>query len=68
MTFEGDRLRSQRNSKRQLLEPVEVTMSKPTLDMWDQILTIYNDVLSQAEASYLAKAKSKLSKSINANQ
>ena len=36
-------------------------MSKPTLDMWDQILTTYNDVLSQAESSYLAKAKSKSS-------
>jgi len=34
-------------------------MSKPSLDMWDQILTTYRDVLAQAEETYLAKAKSK---------
>jgi len=54
----SDELTSQRNSKRQLLEPVEVVMSKPSLDMWDQILTTYRDVLAQAEETYLAKAKS----------
>jgi hypothetical protein len=48
----------QRNAKRQLLEPVEVTMSKLTLDMWDQILSTYRDVLTQAEETYLTKAKS----------
>jgi hypothetical protein len=34
-------------------------MSKPTLEMWDQVLTTYGDVLAQAEEFYLAKAKSK---------
>ena len=49
--------RSQRNGKRQLLEPVEVAMSKPTLEMWDVVLKTYRDVLDQAEESYLIKAK-----------
>ena len=56
--YSGTMLISQRNSKRQLLEPVEVIMSKPSLDMWDDILTTYRDVLAQAEETYLIRAKS----------
>ena len=56
--YSGTMLIFQRNSKRQLLEPVEVIMSKPSLDMWDDILTTYRDVLAQAEETYLIRAKS----------
>lgn len=48
----------ERTVKRQLSEPVEIALSKPSSTMWDKILTTYNDVTGSAERTYLAKAKS----------
>lgn len=49
---------AQRTVKRQLLEPVEIALSKPTPGMWDTVLGTYAKVSSHGEESYLAKAKS----------
>jgi hypothetical protein len=49
---------AQRTVKRQLLEPVEIALSKPTPGMWDTVLSTYAKVSSHGEESYLAKAKS----------
>jgi hypothetical protein len=57
----------ERSVKNQLLEPVEVALSKPSPAMWDTILKTYHDVSSTAESSYLAKAKSEFTP-IKANQ
>jgi hypothetical protein len=48
----------ERAVKKQLLEPVEIALSKPEADMWETVLTTYRDVSSAAESSYLAKATS----------
>jgi hypothetical protein len=48
----------ERTVRRQLLEPVEIALSKPSPTMWDKVLATYGDVTSSAEKSYLAKAKS----------
>jgi len=48
----------ERTVRRQLLEPVEVALSKPSPTMWDTVLKTYNDVTSSAEKTYLAKARS----------
>ncbi|KAI0930053.1 Dynamin-like GTPase that mediates homotypic ER fusion [Taiwanofungus camphoratus] len=48
----------ERNFKRQISEPVEVHLSKPEMDLWDKILTVFRDTLDKAETSYLTKAKS----------
>ena len=49
----------QRNFKKQISEPVEIYLNKPSPDMWDKILKIFRDTLNKAESSYLAKAKSR---------
>ncbi|EMD37674.1 hypothetical protein CERSUDRAFT_114317 [Gelatoporia subvermispora B] len=48
----------ERNFKRQISEPVELYLSKPTTDMWDKILSVFRETLDKMESSYLAKAKS----------
>lgn len=48
----------QRNFKRQISEPVDICLSKPTPDMWDKVLVTFRDTLGKAESSYLVKAKS----------
>lgn len=48
----------ERSVKKQLLEPVEVALSKPTPTMWDTVLATYRTVSATAEASYLSKANS----------
>ncbi|EIW70479.1 protein SEY1 [Tremella mesenterica] len=48
----------ERTVKRQLLEPVELALSKPKPGMWDTVLTAYRQVSSTAETTYLTKAKS----------
>ena len=48
----------QRNFKKQISEPVEVYLNKPTPDMWDKVLKVFRDTLDKAESSYLTKAKS----------
>jgi hypothetical protein len=54
------RLLRQRNLKRQLAEPVEVTLSQPKADMWDSLLISFKTALEKAEETYMAKAKSKV--------
>lgn len=48
----------ERNFKKQISEPVELHLSKPTPDMWDKVLAAFRDTLDKAESTYLAKAKS----------
>jgi hypothetical protein len=50
----------QRNVKKIISEPVEIQLSKPSSEMWDSVLTTFKETLAKAEATYLAKAKSKL--------
>lgn len=47
----------ERQVKKQLLEPVEVALSKPGPDMWETVLGTYTDVSQSAESSLLTKAK-----------
>jgi len=49
----------ERNIKKNLSEPVEVQLSKPSKTMWDEVLRLFKDVLAKAETLYLAKAESK---------
>lgn len=44
--------------KKQLSEPIEFLLNKPSGEMWDGILSLFNETLSKAESSYLAKAQS----------
>ncbi len=48
----------QRNLKRQLAEPVEVTLSRPRPDMWDNLMIMFKTTLEKAEENYMAKARS----------
>ncbi|KAL7421956.1 Dynamin-like GTPase that mediates homotypic ER fusion [Cryptotrichosporon argae] len=48
----------ERTIKRQLLEPVEIALSKPSAGMWDLVLSAFKDVTATAEKSYLEKAES----------
>ncbi|TXT04042.1 uncharacterized protein COLE_07739 [Cutaneotrichosporon oleaginosum] len=47
----------ERTVKRQLYEPVEIALSKPSPTMWDKVLATYRDVTDSAEKSYLKKAR-----------
>ena len=49
----------ERNIKKNLSEPVEVQLSKPSKTMWDEVLRLFKDVLAKAETLYLAKAESR---------
>ncbi|KAF9567947.1 root hair defective 3 GTP-binding protein [Agrocybe pediades] len=44
--------------KKQLAEPVELHLNRPTAQMWDKILQAFRDVLGKAESAYLSKAAS----------
>ncbi|KAJ7347098.1 RHD3/Sey1 [Mycena albidolilacea] len=48
----------ERNFKKQISEPVELSLNKAAPDMWDDILRTFKQTLEKAEASYLAKATS----------
>ncbi|KAF9478797.1 protein SEY1 [Pholiota conissans] len=48
----------ERNIKKQLAEPVELQLNKPSKEMWDNILRSFREVLGKAETAYLVKAKS----------
>jgi hypothetical protein len=50
----------QRNFKKQISEPVDLSLNKAAPDMWDDILRTFRRTLDKAEASYLAKATSSL--------
>jgi hypothetical protein len=49
---------TQRTLKKQVSEPVELALNKPSPDMWDQILVTFKDALAKAEATYTRKAQS----------
>ncbi|CED85425.1 root hair defective 3 gtp-binding protein [Phaffia rhodozyma] len=48
----------ERNIKKQLAEPIEFLLNKPTPQMWDKILSQFSETLERAESTYLTKAKS----------
>lgn len=50
----------QRNFKKQISEPVDISLNKATPDMWDKVLSTFKNTLEKAESTYLAKAKSEL--------
>ncbi|KAI0645779.1 root hair defective 3 GTP-binding protein [Trametes meyenii] len=48
----------ERNFKKQISEPVELYLNKPTTDLWDRVLKVFRETLEKAETAYLSKAKS----------
>jgi hypothetical protein len=48
----------ERNVKKQLGEPVEVALSRPSANMWDNLMITFKAVLAKAEKLYLSRAKS----------
>ncbi|KAJ7267584.1 RHD3/Sey1 [Mycena haematopus] len=48
----------ERNFKKQISEPIDLSLNKAMPDMWDHILRTFRETLDKAEASYLAKATS----------
>ncbi|SJX61495.1 related to SEY1-GTPase with a role in ER morphology [Sporisorium reilianum f. sp. reilianum] len=48
----------ERTFKKNMAEPVEMALNKPTPDLWDKVLAAFRATLEQAEATYLRKAKS----------
>ncbi|KAF8258375.1 protein SEY1 [Lactarius quietus] len=48
----------ERSFKKQISEPVDVQLSRPSPDMWDNVLRTYKESLSKSEESYLTKARS----------
>ncbi|KAI0085096.1 protein SEY1 [Irpex rosettiformis] len=48
----------ERNFKRQIAEPVELSLNKPSLKMWDGILKSFRELVDKAESSYSTKAQS----------
>ncbi|KAF8973046.1 RHD3/Sey1 [Flammula alnicola] len=48
----------ERNIKKQISEPVELQLNRPSKEMWDTILRAFREVLGKAETAYLSKAKS----------
>ncbi|KAI0755918.1 root hair defective 3 GTP-binding protein [Irpex lacteus] len=48
----------ERNFKRQISEPVELHLNRPSLKMWDSILKSFRELIDKAESSYLTKAQS----------
>ncbi|CAO1617569.1 unnamed protein product [Parajaminaea phylloscopi] len=51
-------LQIERNIKRDVAEPTELSLARPQADMWDQILTTFSEALAKAEAVYMKKAQS----------
>jgi hypothetical protein len=49
----------QRNFKKQIAEPVDVQFSRPTPRIWDHVLRVYKETLTNSEDLYLTKARSK---------
>ncbi|KAH9055527.1 protein SEY1 [Lactarius vividus] len=48
----------ERNFKKQIAEPVDLQLSKPSPEMWDNVLRTYKGSLAKSEGSYLTKARS----------
>jgi HKD family nuclease len=48
----------QRNIKKQVSETVELSLNKPSKEMWDKILSTFKEALAKAEEAYIRKATS----------
>lgn len=48
----------ERALRQQLADPVDVALNKPGADMWDRVLSSFNELLGAAESGYLTKAAS----------
>lgn len=48
----------ERNFRKQISEPVDISLNKATPYMWDKVLSTFKETLEKAESTYLAKAKS----------
>ncbi|KAH9971137.1 root hair defective 3 GTP-binding protein [Lactifluus volemus] len=48
----------ERNFKKRISEPVDIQLSKPTPEMWDNVLGTYKATLTDSETSYISKARS----------
>lgn len=48
----------ERNFRKQISEPIDISLNKATPDMWDKVLSTFKETLEKAELTYLAKAKS----------
>ncbi|KAG0707121.1 RHD3/Sey1 [Suillus ampliporus] len=48
----------ERNFKKQISEPVDISLNKATPDMWDKVLSTFKQTLEKAESTYLTKARS----------
>ena len=47
----------ERNFKREISEPTELALARPSPEMWDRILDSFGEALQKAELTYLKKAK-----------
>ncbi|KAG1752794.1 RHD3/Sey1 [Suillus lakei] len=48
----------ERNFKKQISEPVDISLNRATPEMWDKVLSTFKETLEKAESTYLAKARS----------
>ncbi|KAI9449444.1 protein SEY1 [Lactarius psammicola] len=48
----------ERNFKKYIAEPVDIQLSKPSPEMWDNVLRTFKTSLAKSEGSYLTKARS----------
>ncbi|KII92556.1 hypothetical protein PLICRDRAFT_50920 [Plicaturopsis crispa FD-325 SS-3] len=48
----------ERNFKKQISEPVDLSLNRAAPDMWDGVLRTFKETLDKAEATYLSKARS----------
>ncbi|KAF8595084.1 root hair defective 3 GTP-binding protein [Ceratobasidium sp. AG-I] len=48
----------ERSFKHSIAEPVGLQLSKPRVDMWDQVLVAFKELMDKAEKTYVNKAKS----------
>lgn len=48
----------ERNFRKQISEPVDISLNKAAPDMWDKVLSTFKETLEKAELTYLVKANS----------
>ncbi len=48
----------ERNIKKAVTEPVELSLNKPSAEMWDAVLAAFKDALAAGETAYVRKAAS----------
>lgn len=46
----------ERSFKKEIAEPTELALARPSEDMWDRVLTTFKEALQKAEATYTRKA------------